>query len=252
MPTRYLKAGICDSSHIESIPSDAAEVLYYRLLVTVDDFGRYDARPAVIKARCFPLREDLPSKQVDDWLLELAQAELVWLYEVNGQPYLQVQRWDNKPRAAESRFPQVPVNADGCMQLRASVQHLHTSVQQLHTDVPLTVTVTGTETRASQTPPATAKPRRPSALNGAFTEFWERYPRKKSKGQAEKAWVSIKPDEQLQDRILTAVERAKTSADWRRDGGKFIPYPASWLNAKGWEDEAQVRLPMHEPDRIPI
>ena len=101
MPTRYLKAGICDSSHIESIPSDAAEVLYYRLLVTVDDFGRYDARPAVIKARCFPLREDLPSKQVDDWLLELAQAELVWLYEVNGQPYLQVQRWDNKPRAAE-------------------------------------------------------------------------------------------------------------------------------------------------------
>lgn len=73
-------------------------------------------------------------------------------------------------------------------------------------------------------------------LNGAFTAFWDAYPRKKSKGQAEKAWLKIKPDEQLSTAIVSAVERAKTSADWQRDGGQFIPYPATWLNAKGWED----------------
>lgn len=76
-----------------------------------------------------------------------------------------------------------------------------------------------------------------SGLNGAFQKFWDSYPRKKSKGDAEKAWIKIKPDEQLHDRILDALERAKTSADWQKDGGQFIPYPASWLNAKGWEDE---------------
>lgn len=78
-----------------------------------------------------------------------------------------------------------------------------------------------------------------SGLNGAFTEFWQAYPRKKSKGDAEKAWLKIKPDEQLTARIITAVQRATTSAEWQKDGGQFIPYPASWLRAKGWEDEIQ-------------
>lgn len=76
-----------------------------------------------------------------------------------------------------------------------------------------------------------------SALNGKFSDFWQAYPRKKSKGDAEKAWLKIKPDEQLTERIIAAVEQAKTSADWTSDGGRYVPYPASWLNAKGWEDE---------------
>lgn len=73
-----------------------------------------------------------------------------------------------------------------------------------------------------------------------FDEFWISYPRKKSKGTAEKAWLKLRPDEQLHGRILAAVERAKNSDDWQRDGGKFIPYPASWLNAKGWEDSTEA------------
>lgn len=70
-----------------------------------------------------------------------------------------------------------------------------------------------------------------------FSAFWQAYPRKKSKGQARKAWAKLHPDEQLQDRLLQALERAKTSAEWIKDGGEFIPYPASWLNAEGWEDQ---------------
>jgi len=30
---------------------------------------------------------------------------------------------------------------------------------------------------------------------------------------------------------------AKKSPEWTKDNGKYIPYPATWLNAKGWEDE---------------
>lgn len=75
----------------------------------------------------------------------------------------------------------------------------------------------------------------PDALT-PFDIFWQAYPKKKSKGQAEKAWRKINPSEQLQDRILNAIEQAKTSVDWKKDNGQFIPYPATWLNAKGWED----------------
>src|SRR5690606_25488052 len=47
-----------------------------------------------------------------------------------------------------------------------------------------------------------------------FDEFWERYPKKRSKGRAERAWVKIKPDEQLFKAILDGLERAKTSVEW--------------------------------------
>ena len=73
--------------------------------------------------------------------------------------------------------------------------------------------------------------------NTQFELFWQAYPKKKSKGQAEKAWLKIKPNEQLLEAILSTIEQAKTSVDWTKDGGQFIPYPATWLNAKGWEDE---------------
>jgi hypothetical protein len=70
-----------------------------------------------------------------------------------------------------------------------------------------------------------------------FDEFWAEYPKKRSKGQAEKTWVKLKPDEQLFEAIMTGLKRAKTSEEWRKEGGRYIPYPATWLNAKGWEDE---------------
>lgn len=70
-----------------------------------------------------------------------------------------------------------------------------------------------------------------------FAVFWDSYPKRKNKGDAEKAWKAIKPDASLQTAILEAVEVAKGSDDWRKEGGKFIPYPASWLRAKGWMDD---------------
>jgi len=70
----------------------------------------------------------------------------------------------------------------------------------------------------------------------AFARFWAAYPKKKSKGQAEKAFAKIKPSEQLLVAMLAAIGQAKTSKDWTKDAGQYIPHPATWLNAKGWED----------------
>jgi len=70
-----------------------------------------------------------------------------------------------------------------------------------------------------------------------FDEFWAQYPKKRSKGQAERAWAKITPDDALFRYILDGLERAKRSRDWIKDAGAYIPYPATWLNAKGWEDD---------------
>ena len=78
---------------------------------------------------------------------------------------------------------------------------------------------------------------RSNTLAQGFAQFWAEYPKKRSKGQAEKAWNKLEPDEQLGAAIMAGLRRAKTSAEWAKENGKYIQYPASWLNAKGWEDE---------------
>ena len=80
-----------------------------------------------------------------------------------------------------------------------------------------------------------------------FDQFWKSYPKKKSKGDAEKAWKGLKPTKDLLSTIITAVERAKVSPDWTKDGGQYIPYPASWLRKKGWEDEEFTPTKAPEP-----
>jgi len=161
MPTRYLKAGIRDSETIDRL-SSAAEVLYYRLLVTVDDFGRYDARPAMLKAACFPIKESVTQKHIENLLSDLVRHELVSVYYVDEKPYLQMQKWDNVPRAKESKYP-----APACKDVQS-----YTVVQHLHTDVPLTVTetVTKTKTDISQDKPAKRKQKVPMPDDFAISE----------------------------------------------------------------------------------
>lgn len=76
-------------------------------------------------------------------------------------------------------------------------------------------------------------------LEQRFQRFWSTYPKKKNKGTARKAWKKIKPSDELVDTMVAKIEQAKKSADWKKDGGQFIPYPATWLNAEGWEDEPE-------------
>jgi len=81
-----------------------------------------------------------------------------------------------------------------------------------------------------------------------FTEFWSEYPRKKSKGEAEKAWRVLKPDIELFDKIMDGLNRAKLSQEWAKNDGQFIPYPATWLRSRGWEDEYKQGKPASSSD----
>lgn len=74
-----------------------------------------------------------------------------------------------------------------------------------------------------------------------FEIFWKAYPKKVGKGAAEKSFNKYKPSQALLETMLKAVEQAKQSAQWRRDGGQYIPNPATWLNQRRWEDELPVK-----------
>jgi hypothetical protein len=70
-----------------------------------------------------------------------------------------------------------------------------------------------------------------------FNIFWKAYPKKKSKGQAEKTWKKIKPKQEILGIMLNKIKEGNNSKEWAKDKGEFIPHPSTWLNNKGWEDE---------------
>jgi hypothetical protein len=71
----------------------------------------------------------------------------------------------------------------------------------------------------------------------SFAEFWKSYPRREAKKVAFKVWLKLKPDAELLDRILTALEWQREKPQWTKDGGQYVPLPASWLNGERWTDE---------------
>lgn len=107
MPSRILKESICTSETIDKLSAEE-ERFFYRLLVQCDDFGRLDARPQILRAKCFPLKTDsLTNEDILRWLKTLVEVGLIQLYEVDGRPYLQVVTWQKhqRVRAKESKYP---------------------------------------------------------------------------------------------------------------------------------------------------
>lgn len=70
-----------------------------------------------------------------------------------------------------------------------------------------------------------------------FDKFWALYPKKKSKGQARTAWNKLNPSADTVRAIMEKLPLLIASGDWQKNGGQYIPYPATWLNAEGWNDE---------------
>ena len=67
-------------------------------------------------------------------------------------------------------------------------------------------------------------------------DFWLAYPNKVGKPAALKAFKSAKLNGHLPD-VLADIERRKASEKWRKNGGEFVPNPATYLNQRRWEDE---------------
>lgn len=66
-----------------------------------------------------------------------------------------------------------------------------------------------------------------------FEKFWEEYPRKAGKMAAYKAWLKTRP---CIVECLSALSWQKKSEEWKREDGRFIPHPATWLIQGRWDD----------------
>ena len=150
MPNRIIKESICTSDNLDLL-SWFEEAFFFRLIVNCDDYGRMDARPAIIRSRLFPLKS-ITDAQIEKALKSLRSAAMIDLYEVDGRSFLQMRTWNRHQsiRAKKSRFP-------GPDEGENDLQALESNCMQMHADVPViqsnTNPIRKVETRARFTPP---------------------------------------------------------------------------------------------------
>lgn len=141
MPNRILRDWTT-SEAIDSLTPEQ-ECTFTRILMAVDDFGRFEADPRLLAARLYPLRICKASaQQMQSACDALAKQGIIKLYQVEGRKYLQIVKWQNVPRAKTSKFPAMP---DTCT---ADAQQMQSTC---NTSAPVTGTGTATENRGPRT-----------------------------------------------------------------------------------------------------
>jgi hypothetical protein len=230
---RNIKPGFYRDAALVELPIET-RLLFPGLWVLADRAGRLEDRPKQIKMEIYPA----DNFDVDLLLNQLQGAGLIERYEIDGRKLIQIKNFSKHQNPhRDEKASTIPAPCEHCVSMMQEPDCYEAN--RADSLIPDSST-TGQKPLAQ-----------PSACASLFSRFWQAYPKKRSKGDAEKAWKAIKPDEHLLAIMLAAVQRAKTREDWIKDGGEFIPYPASWLRAKGWEDgETVVALPVQKPEEL--
>ncbi len=192
MPNRIIREGIIDSEAVNAL-SPEAEVFYRRLMSVVDDFGRFDGRIAVLRARLYALQLDkVREASLERWIAECVKARLIRLYEHDRKPYVLFLKL-GAPRAKASKYPDPPQESgcefscqedEQCAQTQADAR----TCAQTQEDVPYSYSnsysSSGTNTKGGVPPPGTS-----SRFKPPTTEEVAEYIREKAYNVSPQAFV---------------------------------------------------------------
>ena len=93
-----------------------------------------------------------------------------------------------------------------------------------------TYTITDTDT------PTDTESSAEAAEEKLFEMFWEAYPKKTYRSEAEKVFAELAPDDRLTNRIIDSLGAWMASEDWTKEDGKYIPNPANFLSKRRFEE----------------
>lgn len=226
--TRMLKHGLRTSEKVASWP---VELRYFWVLLWgyVDDHGKGRDNPLLVKADCFPLDEKITRTTVDKWLWDLVAADVVVRYTVDDVDYVAVRNWgehQKPPHPTEDVLPSFEVPGATIRAVHAKrMKDAGSSHAELSTGLGWVESGFGSGVGLDAHLTASV----------SFDDFWEAYPKKNNRADAERAWAkAIKLAAPAQ-----IVRAARTLAESPyRPAKQFIPYGATWLNRQQWNDPA--------------
>lgn len=103
MPNRILRDWT-DSESIDSLDVNA-ERFFTRLIMKVDDYGRYFSNPKLLKSNLYPLKSDIRETDISRWLTACEKAGLITLYNVAAKGYLQIENFKQVLRQKVEKYP---------------------------------------------------------------------------------------------------------------------------------------------------
>ncbi|MDD2054948.1 phage replication protein [Pseudomonas putida] len=215
-------------------------LLFEGLWLLADKAGRLEDRPLRIKGELFPYRDCIDTEGMLAWL---ASEGFITRYTVSGKRFIQVENFD-KHQNPHRNEPEsvIPSVSEGCITTDfGGTTSAITGSAPADSLIPDSGFLTADSLNPS-TPPALPT----SASDDLFPKFWKLYPNKKGKANAEKAWKKLKVTDELFTLIASGLAKQVVCAEWTKDGGQFIPHPATWLNGKRWEDEVKSASNVHQ------
>lgn len=266
--------------------STLAKLVFIGLFSNADDQGRGRAKPVYIKSILFPYDENIRSADIDKTLQEIGSKMSVTFYSSNENEYYCLDNWTkwqrvDKPQPSKIPSPPEDLNQhkyeeksdsgvipelvrndsrtipESFSPKRKEREREKNIKQENPPIVPQGTDCVGKKTQtesltiemvqAADTRDLSVSAQHSKTFEERFILFWQAYPKKVGKGEAEKRFMKIKPSKALLDTMLDAIETAKQSSQWKKENGQFIPNPATWLNQKRWEDEL-VPKPAKEPE----
>lgn len=247
MPNRILKESISTSETIDQLSCEE-EVFFYRLMVACDDYGRMDARPAILRARCFPLRLDaVTDKNITQWLDSLSQAGLIQLYIVTGKPYLKMITWDKHQqiRAKRSKHPG-PEDAD------REEQESDSNGNKLKSDDitcprnPNPINNVGDKSPESDGMPIPGKQiDKCDTYSPEFEQFWSLYPRKVDKRKAWRNWQTRLKQRANPLQMIAAAKHYSQACVGKEQ--QFVKYASTFLGPdKPYEEWIRAQAELSE------
>ena len=226
---RMLKRNISESRRLAELQTDQARLLWTWMMPYLDSEGRFHASPDIVKGKVVPRLKTFTEKNIGSFIKDMARLGLIILYEVDGELLLQYRNFD--------RFQNIKKDRESAPLPGPSDQDL-LRIESGSDQDQIRIKSQGTPEQLIRN---IREVKRRDVNIRAFEIFWNLYPKKKAKADAEKAWKKINPDPDLEETIISKIKLATQHEDWIKDDGKFIPYPASWLNGKRWQDDLNTK-----------
>jgi len=118
MPNRILRDWT-DSFTIDELDVNT-ERFFVRLIMKVDDYGRFFADARLLRANLFPLKTDIRDTDISRWLTACEKAGLIVIYNVATKEFLQITNFKQTLRQKKEKYP----SPDTCI---ADAQHTHSN-----------------------------------------------------------------------------------------------------------------------------
>jgi hypothetical protein len=226
---RTIKPEFPQSESMGRVSRDA-RLTFIQLWTLADDSVRLRGNSRMLASLLFPYDLDAGGL-IDKWLDELDAEGCIVRYKVGSDSYIEIAKWlihqkIDKPSASKN-----PAPSEGSRILANPREH--SSLDQgprIKDQGPKERDESNTKQPSGPSGPRVRVP-------SLFDEFWSAYPKKVGKDDARKAFDKRKPDADLSAKMVAAVNAQKQSAQWKKDGGQYIPNPATWLNQGRWQDE---------------